>query len=115
MKCFSLVLGARNTPARGRHFLAADDELIRAITSRHFKAGFTILNAGGGWFDPEKRKFVAEDSRQILVCAGRRRDLRSWCEELSRALHQKELLVVEIGPAVVFRPAGRRGAKKKSP
>ncbi|HUR56936.1 MAG TPA: DUF3574 domain-containing protein [Opitutaceae bacterium] len=112
LKCFSLILGARNTPAAGRHFAAADDDSIRAITFRHFPDGFTILNAEGGWFDPTRKKFVEEDSRQLLVCAARRVDLRAWCRELARALHQQELLVVEIGPAATFRLGARRLRRK---
>ena len=81
LTCFSLILGARNTPAAGQHFSRADDERIRDITFRHFPEGFTILNADGGWFDPARRKFVEEDSRQILVCARRRSELRAWCDE----------------------------------
>jgi hypothetical protein len=75
---------------------------LRAITQRHFPEGFTILHADGGWFDPAAGRFVAEESRQILVCAPHRRRLRPWCDELARALKQKELLVVELGPAMTF-------------
>lgn len=67
LKCFSLLLGARNTPGAGKRFSAADEERIREITFRHFPDGFTILNADGGWFDPIRRRFVEEESRQILV------------------------------------------------
>lgn len=102
MKCFSLLLGARQTPGAGRHFSRRDEKLIRELTFRHFPAGFTILNAGGGWFDPARKKFVEEDSRQILVCAQRRAALRKWCEALAAALHQEELLVVELGRADTF-------------
>ena len=110
MKCFSVLLGARNTPAAGKDFSKADDELIREITFRHFPNGFTILNADGGWFDPKRREFIAEESRQILVCTQRRADLRNWCRELGAALQQKELLVVEIGPAALF---GATGSPKR--
>lgn len=109
--CYSLILGARNAPARGRRFSRADERLVRDITARHFPDGFTILNAGGGWFDPERRKFVTEESRQILVCPTRRRQLRGWCEELAVALRQKELLVMKVGEAVVFE---RRSARVRS-
>ena len=102
LRCFSLLLGARNTPG-GRRFTRADDERIHAITFRHFPEGFTILNADGGWFDPVRRRFIAEKSRQILVCATGRDALGGWCDELARALKQQELLVVEVGPASVFR------------
>jgi hypothetical protein len=102
MKCFSLLLGARQTPGAGRRFSRRDDQVIRDLTFRYFPAGFTILNAAGGWFDPARKKFVEEDSRQILVCAERRAALRTWCEALAGALRQKELLVVELGPADAF-------------
>lgn len=111
MKCFSLVLGARNTPAGGKRFAPADDAQIREITFRHFPNGFTILNADGGWFDPARRRFVEEESRQILICTDDRRELRAWCTELATALQQEELLIVEEGPAVmvrVRRPSRRR-------
>ena len=102
IKCFSLVLGARNTPSAGRKFAPRDDELIRRITLRHFPDGFTILNADGGWYDSSRGQFVKEQSRQILVCPQRTGQLRPWCEELAEALRQKELLVVEVGPAVAY-------------
>src|SRR5688500_9921140 len=101
--CFSLFLGARNTPRAGKHFTKADDELIRSLTFRHFPKGFTILNADGGWFDPTQRRFIEEDSRQILVCTTGTRALRPWLGQLAEALRQKELLVIEVGPASVFK------------
>jgi hypothetical protein len=108
-KCFSLMLGARNTPAAGQRFAPADDERIRSLTFRHFPDGFTILNASGGWFDPAQKRFVEEDSRQIMVCAPGTRSLRRWLDELARALNQKELLVIELGPVATFtsKPPGR--------
>lgn len=112
LKCFSLLLGARNTPGAGKRFSAADEEQIRAITFRHFPDGFTILNADGGWFDPARQRFVDEESRQILVLARRRADLKDWCRELGTALNQQELLVVEIGPATAFRASHRRHRRK---
>jgi len=113
MTCYSLLLGARNTPAHGKRFSAADDALIRDITFRHFPAGFTILNADGGWFDPNTRTFLQEESRQILVCTDSVIALRRWCIALARALQQKELLVVEVGRAVTIHvkfPRRRRSA-----
>ncbi len=109
MKCYSLMLGARNTPTHGKTFSRADDSLIREITFRHFPQGFTVLNADGGWYDPEARRFIAEESRQILVCTDKMRRLRDWCRELAAAMQQDELLVVEMGPAVTVRlaPAAR--------
>lgn len=103
MKCFSLILGARNTPAAGRKFSREDDALIRELTGRHFPDGFTILNADGGWFDPGRKVFVEEEARQILICTSDRQALRTWCKALARALRQKELLVVELGVARTFR------------
>jgi hypothetical protein len=111
MKCYSLTLGARHASGAGRRFAAADDTRVRLITRRHFPEGFTILHAQGGWFDPAARRFVAEESRQILVCATSRRRLRPWCRDLARGLKQKELLVVELGPAIRFR-AGRSHSSK---
>jgi hypothetical protein len=108
MKCFSLLLGARNVGKGGWRFSPRDEAQIRAITARHFPEGFTILAAAGGWFDPRRRRFIHESSREILVCAAGRSRLRSWCAELGAALQQRELLVVELGPAFTFRI--RRGA-----
>lgn len=114
MKCFSLLLGARNTPAAGARFSRADDETIRRITADHFPEGFTVLNADGAWFDPTNRKFVEEESRQIMVCASSRRPLRAWFEALATALRQDELLVVELGDATVLRMKRvRRDGKRR--
>ena len=102
MKCYSLLLGARNTPAATARFSEDDDASIRSITFRHFPEGFTILNADGGWFDPSKKAFVDEQSRQILICTSQPQKLVAWCEELAVALKQDELLVVELGRAATF-------------
>jgi hypothetical protein len=114
MKCFSVLVGAHGTRAAGRTFSSADDQLIQRITARHFRQGFTILEASGGWFDPEKQRFVQESSRQIIITAGSRRDLRQWLADLAHALGQKELILIEVGPAYRFRFPGagapRRGA-----
>lgn len=107
LKCFSLLLGARNTPGAGKRFSRRDERRIHEITSRHFPEGFTVLNADGGWFDPS-RGFIAEEARQILVCATSVTVLRRWCEELADALEQKELLVVELGPASAFKRRRRQ-------
>jgi hypothetical protein len=112
LKCFSLLLGARNTPG-GKRFTRVDNERIHAITFRHFPDGFSILNADGGWFDPTRKHFVEEPSRQILVCASSVRALRPWCDELAGALKQTELLVVELGTAFTFRARRRRLRPKK--
>src|SRR5690606_1885520 len=111
MKCYTLTLGARNTPAAGKKFSRADDELIRRITCAHFTEGVTILNADGGWFGPARKAFVAEASRQIIVCASRRAQLRPWCAQLARELQQRELLVIETGTATLFR-TGRQKPKR---
>ena len=112
-KCFSLLLGARNTPAAGKHFTSADDEQIRSLTFRHFPAGFTILNASGGWFDPTQKRFVEEDSRQILVCTSDVGSLQPWLDDLAGALQQKELLVIELGKPVTYRVQATATRKKR--
>lgn len=116
MKCFSLLLGARNTPAAQARFAREDEELLRGVTFRHFPDGFTMLNAEGGWFDPRRGEFVEEESRQIIVCAPSRRPLRAWLEELAAAMKQAELIVVEMGRATTFRvrPAARRGGGRRA-
>ena len=113
MKCYSLLLGARNTPAAGKRFLRRDDALVREITARHFPDGFTILSAEGAWYDRERGTFIEEDSRQILITTRDRAKLRAWSQELGEALQQKELLVVELGRASVF-PIKRRPGRPKS-
>ena len=109
-RCYSLLLGARNTGSRTHRFSASDERRIREITFRHFPEGFTVLNADGGWFDPTRRRFVREESRQILICTDERRRLASWCAELRVALRQDELLVIDAGVVRVFSAAiaGRR-------
>lgn len=89
--------------SKGRRFLKKDDLRLRTLTARYFPAGFTILNAAGGWFDPKRKRFIEEEARQILICTADRRALRNWCRELADALHQRELLVVESGTARTFR------------
>jgi hypothetical protein len=109
MRCFSVILGARNTPKAGHKFARKDDELIRALTARFFPNGFTILNADGGWFDPRRAEFVEEEARQILVCTSDDRLLRDWCAAMAEALHQEECLVVELGIARSFRKRKQTG------
>ena len=111
LTCFSVLIGARHTPAGGKHFSRRDDACIREITFRHFPDGFTVLNADGGWYDPA-RGFIEEDSRQILICAPSRSALRDWCADLAGALKQQELLVVQSGPAATFRARGRKPKPK---
>lgn len=111
-RCYSLLLGARNTPGHGKRFTPEDDAHIRDITFSHFPDGFTVLNADGGWYDPAGRNFIEEESRQILVCTSNRTALRHWCAALAEALQQDELLVVEMGPAVLFRAKPIRAPKQ---
>ncbi len=47
LKCFPLMLGARNPPAAGKPFSCTDDELIRAITYRHFPTGLRFVRPSG--------------------------------------------------------------------
>jgi len=114
MRCYSILLGARQTTAAASRFSRVDDARLRTITFRHFPEGFTILNADGGWFDPEQCRFIKEESRQILVCAADSRQLRPWCQELAEALGQSELLVVEHGVARTFESTKRRGKRKRA-
>lgn len=107
-RCYSVLLGARNTRAAGRRFLARDERLIREVTAQFFPNGFTILKSSGGWFDPDGRAFCAEESRQILVNTDQRRALRRWCLALARALGQKEVLLVDLGPTMSFRTGTAR-------
>ena len=116
MKCYSLSIGSENTGGR-RRFTRAAETLIRTITERHFPDGFTILEASGGWFDPRRGRFLREESRQVIVSAGHPRRLNRWCAELARALRQKELLVIELGPRRLLRfekPSGPR-PRRRSP
>jgi len=98
MNCYSLTIGSRNTRAAAAKFSVRDDETIRKITRRYFPLGSTILNANGTWFDPKKKAFVKEESRQILVCASDRRELKGWYNQICFAMQQKSLMLVELGP-----------------
>lgn len=116
MKCYSLSIGSENTGG-GRRFTRAADALIRKITESHFPDGFTIMNATGGWFDPQRRRFLREESRQVIVSAEHPRQLNRWCAELAGALRQKELLVIELGPRRRLRfeePPRRRPSRRQS-
>jgi hypothetical protein len=118
MICFSLLLGARNTPSAAARFRPDDEVLLRDVTARHFPDGFTVLNAAGGWFDPQKQAFIEEESRQVIVCAPSRRPLKAWLQELAVALNQEELIVVEHGRAAAYKvrraaePLGRGGGRR---
>jgi hypothetical protein len=107
------MLGAGRLRAEARAFSRTDESLIREITTRHFPEGYTILNAEGGWFDPSRTRFIKEASRQILICTNQARRVRRWGGELGAALRQKELLIVQLGPATTLkvkaaRMSGRR-------
>jgi hypothetical protein len=109
-RCWSLLIGARTLSARNGRFSARDERRLQAITTRHFPTGYTILDAQGGWFDPRHRRFVREQSRQVLICAATLATVRRWARELGAALRQKELLIVEVGRAMVLRVKGRGSA-----
>jgi hypothetical protein len=98
MKCFSLTIGSRNTPKAAAKFSQRDDRTIQKVTTRYFPNGSTILKASGFWFDPVAKKFVSEESRQILVCALKKRELQGWYRDLCYALQQKSLMLVKLGP-----------------
>ena len=98
MICYSLTIGSRNSVNAAARFSVKDQETIQRITAQHFPLGSTILEASGTWFDPVARTFVREESRQILVCAAAREDLKGWYNELCYAMQQKSLMLVELGP-----------------
>lgn len=110
MKCYSLSIGSETTGGR-RRFTRAADRLVQAITQQHFPDGFTIVEAAGGWFDPQRGRFLREESRQVIVSADRVTRLHPWCAQLAEVLHQKELLVIELGPRLRFRFARPRHTK----
>ncbi len=109
-KCYSLTIGSRNlsdsTTAQpepkanlsSRKFSLRDERTIRKITARYFPEGSTILEASGSWFDQSEGRFIREQSRQILVCAEKREQLKGWYNELCYAMQQKSLMLVELGP-----------------
>lgn len=111
MKCYALTLGARNTPAAGRHFSTHDEGAIRQVTQQHFPDGFTITAARGGWWDQDAGRFKLEDSRQITVRSPSRPRVQRWARALGALLQQKELLVVELGESLVIRPRARVRSK----
>lgn len=101
MRCYSLLLGARNPR---RTFSRRDDALVRDLTRRHFPTGFTILNCTGAGYDPLRRRFVLEQSRQILVSAVSAAKVRRYARALATALNQHELLMIEFGRARSIKP-----------
>lgn len=94
------MIGSRSLAKPSRSFTAADDRILQKITTRHFPSGYTIVHAAGGWFDADRRKFVREESRQVLICAASLAAVRRWAQHLGAALRQKELLVIELGRAL---------------
>lgn len=106
---WSLFVGARTLRPRGRRFSGSDDALLQRITTEHFPQGYTILEASGGWMDPDRRRFVREESRQILIACDSPRAVRRWARALGAALRQKELLVCRLGRLHrIAVPGGRR-------
>lgn len=103
MECWSLLIGARKVRARSARFSRADDRRIQAITTRHFPSGFTILHALGGWFNPTQRRFIKEESRQVLICGANSAAVRRWATELGVALRQQEIVVLRHGKALRMR------------
>jgi len=101
--CFSVFIGA----SRPR-FSAGREAMLREITERHFPDGASIVHAKGRWFDPERKAFVSEEARQVLVCASSRKALAPWCAELASALDQKEFMIVQLGNAFSFRAGKKR-------
>lgn len=96
-QCWSLLIGASRLEGARRTFSTRDERIIQEITTRHFPGGYTILSASGGWFDPVRRRFIREDSRQVLICGAPLGAVRRWACKLGAALGQKELLLVAHG------------------
>ena len=105
--CWSILIGARRIGSR-HTFSRADEKRLQEITTKHFAAGYTILEARGGWFDPSMRKFIREDSRQILITSNSMRAVRAWAKALGAALSQKELLLIKAGDVRRVRISRRR-------
>jgi hypothetical protein len=105
-QCWSLLIGASRMKG-GRHmFSPRDERVLQEITTRHFPDGYTILRASGGWFDPTRRRFIREDSRQVLICGAPQAAVRRWARELGAALGQKELLLVAHGRGLLLKIGG---------
>ena len=110
-KCWSLLVGSRRLAGQHPAFSRRDDKLLQRITAAHFPSGHSILQAAGGWYDAAARRFVREESRQVLICAASAARVRAWGRDLGTALRQKELLIVEHGRALalrITRPARKR-------
>jgi hypothetical protein len=114
---WSLFIGARQTGAGKRRFSAVDDRTLQRITAKHFPQGYTILEARGGWYDSERRRFVREESRQVLITTEAKKRVVRWASELGAAFEQKELLVMKLGRAhrLRIRQAGGRRARRRNP
>jgi hypothetical protein len=115
-QCWSLLIGASRMQGARRTFSRRDERIIQEITTRHFPDGYTILGASGGWFDPARRRFIREDSRQVLVCGAPLAAVRRWARELGAALGQKELLLVAHGRGLSLKIGGnpkRHGGVKR--
>ncbi|HEX2860949.1 MAG TPA: hypothetical protein VHN79_04890 [Lacunisphaera sp.] len=96
MKCYSVVIGARNSR---RRWTRRDERTAQEITLRHFPAGCSFLKVNGAWYDPEAGSFRREEAREIVVTTRSAAKLNAWCQELGRALGQRELLVLAKGTA----------------
>jgi len=105
-----------STAARNGRIGRAQEKIIQRITLAHFPQGCSILRVRGSWFDPQVSRFRHEEARQVLITTSHARKLRGWCEALGRALRQKELLLVTIGPArgIVIGPVARAPNARKS-
>jgi hypothetical protein len=96
IRSWSVLVGSRSGERRGK-FSRSDDEAVQRVTTECFPEGYTILRSTGGWFDPQKRRFIREESRQVIVCASHTPLVLRWARKLGKVLKQKELLVVEHG------------------
>lgn len=101
IRCWSLLIGSQRV-GHGPSFRKAHEQLIQRLTAGHFPNGYTILAAQGGWYDPARRRFIREATRQVLVTASSVARVRAWARALGRALRQKETLLVELGPARII-------------
>jgi hypothetical protein len=98
MKCFSLIIGSRNTPGAAAKFRKRDDKTIQDITKRHFPMGSTIVKNSGSWLNPATGLFIDEESRQVLVCANASSELKGWYNQICYAMQQDALMLIELGP-----------------
>lgn len=115
-KCWSLLVGSRRLAQKRPTFSARDERLLQRITTKHFPAGYSILHAAGGWFDSAAGRFVREESRQVLICSATEAAVRAWGRELGAALHQRELLIVELGRALTLEiRSNSRRSRARSP